>query len=305
MLLLDVAPLSMVHGHATPIRKSKTSSLRKGKLSKVSTSSSPSMAASNEKILEASTDIKKPHSMTSLYLEPINIEPNVDASAKCPIVENIMENVETYENTSKPRSVTTLSKSSMIVPDRDDVDTNICMLVSQVLGIEPKTGVVTDVSTSWAQPDNTTKTPLDKSDVNMSTQSPEKLEDKEDYDGMSSDLADKEANFVGKKDQSTDIVNIYDLDSDDKPIDIVMTSGQKPSRSTTRAGILVDLKDTCKTLDETIKICTKRKSNLEILIKALSEEEGNLKDDETGEEDANEEGDDASDDEQTTSSDED
>lgn len=85
-----------------------------------------------------------------------------------------MKNVETYENTSKPIFVTTLSKSSMIVADKDEVDKNICVLVSQVLGIELKTSVVPDVSTSLAQPDNTTETPLDKYDVNVSTQSPEK-----------------------------------------------------------------------------------------------------------------------------------
>lgn len=84
-----------------------------------------------------------------------------------------------------------------------------------------------------------------------------------------------------------------------------MAFGQKPTRPTTKPRKLVELKDTCKTLDETIKVCTERKSRLEILIKALSEEEGNLKGDDVGEEDANEEGIDASDDEETTNSDED
>ncbi|XP_050875920.1 uncharacterized protein LOC127079579 [Lathyrus oleraceus] len=172
----------MVPGHATSIREPITSALRKGKLYKVSTSSSPSMVASNVKILEPSTVVKKPHSMTSMYLDPINVERNVDAFAKYPIALNVMENVETSKNTNKPRSVTTLTKSSMIFVDRDDIDKNIRMLISQVLGIEPET------------------------------------EDKEDFDGMSSDLADKEENFVEKKDQSTYIVNIYDMDSDDEPI---------------------------------------------------------------------------------------
>ncbi|KAI5439531.1 hypothetical protein KIW84_025073 [Lathyrus oleraceus] len=198
----DVNPLSMVHGHATPIKRLRTSSLRKGKPFKVSTSSSPCMNASNEKILEPFTTVKKPHSMTSLDLEPINVEPNVDASAKCPTVQNVMENFETSENTSKPRSITTLSKSNMIVANRDDVDKNIRVMISQVLGIEPNTDVVSDVSTSLAQPDNTTK----------------KSEDKEDSDGMSGDLADKEENSIEKKDQSTNIVNIDDMDSDDEPI---------------------------------------------------------------------------------------
>lgn len=57
----------------------------------------------------------------------------------------------------------------MIVVDRDGVAKNIHVLISQVLGIETKTSVMQDVSTSLAQLDNTTKTPLDKFDVNMST----------------------------------------------------------------------------------------------------------------------------------------
>lgn len=45
------------------------------------------------------------------------------------------------------------------------------MLISQVLGIEPKTGVVPDVSISLAQNDNHTEIPLDNSDGDASTQS--------------------------------------------------------------------------------------------------------------------------------------
>ncbi|XP_050897710.1 uncharacterized protein LOC127104572 [Lathyrus oleraceus] len=69
---------------------------------------------------------------------------------------------------------------------------------------------------------------------------------------------------------------------------IVMTSGHTSSRPTTRTWILAELKDTCKTLDETIKSCTERKIKIEILIKALSEEGGILKGDGIGEEEANE-----------------
>lgn len=73
------------------------------------------------------------------------------------------------------------------------------MLISQVLGIEPKTDVVSDVSTSLAQTDNPTETTLDKSNENVSTQSPEKLEEKDDSDGMFGDLLDKEENYGEKK----------------------------------------------------------------------------------------------------------
>lgn len=91
----------------------------------------------------------------------------------------------------------------MIVANRDDVDKDVHVLISQVLGIEPKNGVVSDVSISLAQPGNITETHLDKFGVNMSTQSPEKYKEKEESDGMSGDLADKEENSIERKDQST------------------------------------------------------------------------------------------------------
>lgn len=88
-------------------------------------------------------------------------------------------------------------------------------------------------------------------------------------------------------------------------LDIVLTSGQTSFRLTTRTCILAELKDTCKTLDETIKSCTERKSKIEMLIKPLFEEEGSLKGGGTSEKKENEKGSDVSDDEYTASNDED
>lgn len=51
-----------------------------------------------------------------------------------------------------------------------------------------------------------------------------------------------------------------------------MTSVKKTDSSTLKDGIIVELKDTCKALDETIKTCTEKKIILESLIKALIEE---------------------------------
>lgn len=158
------------------------------------------MDASNVRNLDLATAFKKPHLMTSLYLDPINVELNVDASAKSFVVPKVMGNIETYENTNKLRSVTTLNKSSMIIGERDNVNKNIRVLISQVLGIESMTGVAMDVSTSLAQTDNPTETPHDKSDENVSTQSPEKSEEKDNSYGMSGDLSDKEENSGEKKD---------------------------------------------------------------------------------------------------------
>jgi len=44
--------------------------------------------------------------------------------------------------------------------------------------------------------------------------------------------------------------------------------------STLREAIIVELRDTCKALDETIKTCTMRNISLDNVIKALIEEEG-------------------------------
>lgn len=67
------------------------------------------MAASDVKIIEPYTVVKKSLLMTRLYLDPFNVEPNVDASAKSFIIPKVMGNVETSENTNKSRFVTTLS----------------------------------------------------------------------------------------------------------------------------------------------------------------------------------------------------
>lgn len=85
--------------------------------------------------------------MTSLYIDPISIEPNVGMNEDFSTATNVVDNVEASRTSNKPRTITTLSKSSVIVAGIDDVDKNICVLISQVLGINPKTNVVLDVST--------------------------------------------------------------------------------------------------------------------------------------------------------------
>lgn len=104
-VITDVIPLSMVHVHATPIRKARTFVSRKGKPSKVSTFSSPSMTARNVTTLEPYTAIKKPHSMSSLYLDLIIVKPNVSTSEECIIMPNVMEDVEASEINNRPMSL--------------------------------------------------------------------------------------------------------------------------------------------------------------------------------------------------------
>lgn len=52
----------------------------------------------------------------------------------------------------------------------------------------------------------------------MSTLSPKKSKDKEEFEGITSDLADKDEKSIEEKVQSTNIVNIEYLDSNDVPI---------------------------------------------------------------------------------------
>ncbi|XP_050908139.1 uncharacterized protein LOC127121735 [Lathyrus oleraceus] len=171
-VITDVVPLSIVPVHATPMRKDRTSYSTKGKPSKVSTFSSPSMTSRNSNAPEPPTIVKKPQSMISLYLDPISIKPNVDMSKDYPVVTNVMDDVKASETNKIPRYVTTLSKSNMIVADKHNIYNNIRVLISQVLGIGHKTNVVPDVSTSLAQPDNDIENPMDKSNVNVPTLSP-------------------------------------------------------------------------------------------------------------------------------------
>ncbi|XP_050916813.1 uncharacterized protein LOC127131986 [Lathyrus oleraceus] len=164
---------------------------------------------------EPPNGMKKPMSMMSLYLDPISIEPNYDVSKDCPNAINVMENVEASETSNNPIFVTTLSKSSVIVADRDDVDKNIHVLISQGLGIDPKTNFMPDVSTSLAQPDNNIENPRDNPDMHAPTMFPEKSQDKERSEDLTNVSGNKDKNLVA---QSTNIVNIEELDSDDVPI---------------------------------------------------------------------------------------
>lgn len=103
----------------------------------------------------------------------------------------------------------------MIIADRDDVDKNIHVLISQVLGIDPKTNVMSDVSTSLSQLDNNTENPRDNPDVHAPTLFPEKSQDKERSKDITNELGNNDKNHI---DQPNDFVNIEELDSDDVPI---------------------------------------------------------------------------------------
>ncbi|XP_050889941.1 uncharacterized protein LOC127095271 [Lathyrus oleraceus] len=212
-VVTDVGPLSIVPRHVPTKRRARTPTVKKARPSTITKSSNPSRSvqtpSSKIRNIEPSVVVKKPHSMTILYLDPIkttDVEPNV-----VPIVMGSVESTakpgsgKTRSNSSvvsldNPRSDNTLGQSGMNVTDKDIVDKIIRLIVSQILGIEPKSDVVPDVTTSLAQTDHLVETPLEKFDGKSNSEfvpikSPEKSEENNDSDSMSIDMSDKEENY--------------------------------------------------------------------------------------------------------------
>ncbi|KAI5390058.1 hypothetical protein KIW84_075402 [Lathyrus oleraceus] len=201
-----------------------------------------------------------------------------------------------YETVSvdNPRAEKTLGQSSWNVVVNDTVDKSIHVSLFKILAADPESCVVSDVTTSLVQPNHSIKTTQENfhgesDNESVPIESPEKSQEdvydkntqedvseaksiggeKDDYDDESMsvegekdlpDKEDKEESAGVKKHQSTNIVNIDDLDYDDELI------GNKLAHA----------------LYETIKSCIEKKIRLESMIKSLSEEDadGNLDGDE-------------------------
>lgn len=180
--------------------------------------------------VESSVAIKKPHTMTSLYLEPIktpNVEPNVVTSAKGPIVLNDVGSVGTSEKYASetvsivnPRAEKTLGQSSLNVVVNDTINKSIHVSLSKILVGNPKSGVVPDVATSLSQLDHSVETIQEKShgesdNESVPIESPEKsqkdVSDKNSQEDVSEDELvggekgdsdDESMSFEGEKDMS-------------------------------------------------------------------------------------------------------
>ncbi|KAI5387401.1 hypothetical protein KIW84_073508 [Lathyrus oleraceus] len=245
-VVTDVIPLSMVPRHVPTKRRARTHTGKKVRPSTVSKSSNPygsvQILSSEIRNIDPSVAVKKPHYMNNLYLGPIkttNVEPDVVASAKGSIVPKAVGSVESTEkpefekpesdsgivSIDNPRSDKTLGQSSINDADKNIVDKIISVLISQILGIESNSDVVSDVTTSLAQTDHSIETLPEKYDGKSNSESvivksPKKYKEKDDSNCMFVDISDKEENVGVKKDQSTYIVNVEDLDSDDESIDL-------------------------------------------------------------------------------------
>ncbi|XP_050917850.1 uncharacterized protein LOC127135075 [Lathyrus oleraceus] len=210
-VVTDVVPLSIVPGHVPTKRRPITPTMKKAKPSSVSKSSNPygsvQIPSSEIRNIEPSIAVKKPHSMTSLYIDPIkttDVEPDVVASAKGSIVPIVVDSVESSEKSNSstvsldnPRYDKSLGQSSMNIVDKDSVDKNIHVLISKILNVEPKSDVMSDVTTSLGQADHPIETSLEKYDgksdsESFSIKSPKNSDEKDDFDIMFVDMSDKD-----------------------------------------------------------------------------------------------------------------
>ena len=103
-VVIDDIPLSMVPGQVPTKRRARTPTGKKARPSTVrkysNSSRSVQFSSSEIRNIEPFVVVKKPHFMTSLYLDLIkttNVEPDVVASAKGFVVPKAVGNVESTE----------------------------------------------------------------------------------------------------------------------------------------------------------------------------------------------------------------
>lgn len=142
-VVTDVIHLSVVTGHVPTKRRARTPTGKKARPSTISKYSNPSRSvqipSTEIRNIEPSVTVKKPHSMTRLYLDPIkttNVEPDVVASTKSYVIPKVRGNVDSTKkpgfekpgsdsstvSIDNPRSDKTLGQSSMNVADKNIID---------------------------------------------------------------------------------------------------------------------------------------------------------------------------------------
>jgi hypothetical protein len=95
-LITSSTPITTVPAQVSKKKSTKASAVKKEKPLTVSESSSSSVSikipCSKAKNVDSSVDVKKLHTMASLYVDPLNpkpVEPNVNTSAKGSIILNV------------------------------------------------------------------------------------------------------------------------------------------------------------------------------------------------------------------------
>jgi len=102
--ITDATPIPIVPGRVPTKRRTKTLVVKKAKPLNVSEPFNPSMLVqlppSDVRNVESPVIVKKPHSMTSLYVDPLkfpNVDHDVVTSAKDSVISNVVGNAGTYE----------------------------------------------------------------------------------------------------------------------------------------------------------------------------------------------------------------
>ncbi|KAI5433247.1 hypothetical protein KIW84_020507 [Lathyrus oleraceus] len=253
-VIIDATPIIVVLGRVPTKKGLKHLLAKRVKPSNVSESSTPYVSIqipySDVRNVESSVAIKKPHTMASLYIEPMktpNVELDVVTSAKGHIVSNVMGSVGTSKkyaseiaSLDNPRAKKILGRSSLNVVVNDTIDKSIHVPLSKILVVDPGSGVVSDVATSLAEPDHPIETTQENSHAESISGEKDDSDDESMYVKGEKNLSDKEESVSVKKYQSTDIVNVDDLDFDDEPIGKILSHGiAKRLKSTEDRGVVV------------------------------------------------------------------
>jgi len=172
----------------------------------VSKSSTPFVSVqllpSNTKNVEPPATVKKPHSMTSLYVDPLtnlNVDPNVVICVKDPVISDVVVNVRTFENLTpdnvvleKSRSAVTLGHSSSRVGNNHVDVVGVTVSPFEILRFDSVStqthhDVAPDVTTSLAQPSHPDETIQETSHKFDNESNPSKSNNKSDGESVNSE----------------------------------------------------------------------------------------------------------------------
>lgn len=142
-------PITTIPAQAPTKGRSRTPAPKREKPSILSESSNPT---SNVRDVETTDVVKKPHNMTSLYLDPItttNFELNVGTSAKEFDVSNVVGSIKTYEKpTSENVNLDNLGAEESLGQSSVNIATKNIVNDSDILSVDREADVVPDVKIS-------------------------------------------------------------------------------------------------------------------------------------------------------------
>ncbi|MCH84336.1 envelope-like protein [Trifolium medium] len=209
-IVANAVPITTIHAEDVKKKKTKSSAVKKEKSSKLSDSSpsrSIKIPCSSSKKNKSQSAVKKPLTMTDLYLKPLNpsnVESDVDAYVKDSVVSNVEASVKSTEtpDPKNPKSTENLGQSVLKTVD----NVNVVMALANV------------ADTPEEESEYESAIGNEKSQDKVVTGDEEEVSD-EDTDVNSQ--ADEEGSMSVDKTVSAEkeIVDVDDLDSMDQPLE--------------------------------------------------------------------------------------